>query len=79
MGLGMKLYKFVVPPYEPVLYEGLEFEGLMITVLAESVDQAREIAREYSRQERVSDLWLDFTEPQVLDLNTPKVVAWVEI
>lgn len=81
----MTLYawKFIAPVAEDaadiVRVGELQFEGYAVVVLAESLDQARAVAKTAEVDDPDDLLWIDVVTPERIPLTQPRVLAWLQL
>lgn len=81
----MKLFKFNVfynGPHDKKTVTGVdgrEYEGILVTVLAPSVEEAKKQMRAFASEHRCSDGWIDVVTPEEIPLTQPRVVGWTEL
>ncbi len=85
----MKIWKFAIPTGEFVSIKGFDFTNRVVVVVAETKEQARDMARAYqvkkdvefnlySEEDALADaIWLDHVEPVVVDPSKPDVIVSV--
>ena len=69
--MTMFAWKWNVPPDEPVIVDGLEYGGHIVLVVAENIDQAREVAIEQSKLLGADHEWIKHAPPQRIALDKP--------
>ncbi len=85
----MKIWKFAIPTGEFVSIKGFDYTNRIVVVVAETKEQARDMARAYqvkkdvelmlyAKEDALADaIWLDHVDPVEIDPTKPDVIVSV--